>query len=413
MSLSAARLLTNKRVIQAVGLTGCAAMIAAFAVSALTPEPEVVATAPPPANVSELTELLGECRRTWHPDARERLAAKALERSAELESPLVWVLGQPDHACADEAIWLAAQLGLESTAPPLRAMTRAGAPARRALALQAAEAVLPWDPVDLEEFLVGGVEQTALAALGVLAQRNSQGDGTTDAGVLRALIELLEHPQPDVRQAAVAALPDTVPEEAADLLQGRAQIVSGPTAPTVLQALGQLASSQLNEVILVERLGDPDPATVIACLDALSRWGEPLQQGGAIVALAGSAATALDVRRAAFRCLERTQAFAPADFDDLLEGLPPALAIACARCLLAAGDLRGVSVLVRTVEQGPDALAQLAPPQRTQEVAAARRLLCQVTGLTPGSEVTAFREWATTAGSIPPVELPDPQPPAR
>lgn len=400
-------LLTNKRFIQAVGFAGCATLGAAFLVSALEPTPVRVVAAPPPANVDTLTTLLDEVRRTWLPEARVRLAQRCAEHAEEIESPLVWVLRQDAHPNLDEAIWLAGALGLESSFEPLLALTTRGLPARRALAVHAIEAARGCRDYELEEWLADGEVATQRAALDVLAARIANERPVVTEGVCDLVVDLLEHDSEDVRVAARAAIPSELPEESRDRLEGQAQITNGEDATAILSALGKAGTDgRLATTILGERAQDPDPEIAEAALEGLRALGRTgMDQVEIVSALACDRTRERRVRCAALRCLEATGTTEPARLGALIDNPEPELTVPLSRCLISIGDARGLGHLVDLIEQGPEAWPDGGG---LEAIARARRLLCQATGLSPTSEVPAFRSWLDANPEIAPLALPAP-----
>ncbi|MFQ5507133.1 MAG: hypothetical protein ACE5F1_20370, partial [Planctomycetota bacterium] len=74
----------------------------------------------------QLEETLQELRRTWNPASRARVVEASRKRIGKLELPLQWVLSRPNHPRLAEAMYLAAELGLQSTRKQIASLARAG-----------------------------------------------------------------------------------------------------------------------------------------------------------------------------------------------------------------------------------------------------------------------------------------------
>ncbi|HEU4420385.1 MAG TPA: hypothetical protein VFT55_15725, partial [Planctomycetota bacterium] len=211
---------------------------------------------------------------------------------------------------------------------------------------------------------------------------------------------------PEVRAAALEAIPPTPTEDFAAALASQLQWIPAADAGEASEAMLRCAHNKEVERILYERLAEVGPGCDRA-LSALARSGKPLDYPKAVLAIASDASRAVTTRARALYCLERTGTTVPEAVFASLWPEHPVLDYYAARLQLRAAQPAGVQLLVRIL----DSPIEDEPPQRlvTQARVGARQLLAHFTDTSPYDDPHVWKQWASS-NPVPVVQsLPDPR----
>lgn len=320
----------------------------------------------------QLTEILERLRATWDPRARQRILDEAPQQDGRFIGSLRRILGRWNHPLRVEAVEYAGAFGSEELRSDVANLAVRGRAELRAAAVRATERLGPWANEDLTGFLATGIVEVQVAVLEIVAERQD--------GPWRDTILMLASEDPAVAAAAVAAVPRQPPPKAAEALWRLIQ--AGPAEVTArgLMALAHTDRIREFELAVTDLMGRPEPGVQFAALECLSAKGALLARPEAVRDLAWDSSFELEVRAKAFHCLEETRSY---DVEALRTGafsLEPRLQYFAARCLIAAGDARGLI-----------ALTDLAETAEADVALACRRLLAGLTGSSPQATIAEFR----------------------
>lgn len=345
----------------------------------------------------ELRSVLEQLRSGVAQQAIERVVPKNLT-AERCERELPAVLTVPASPLFPPAVLLAGHFGITSLAPLLRvALPRPDAETNRLLVLTVQQ-LEPWSDDDLCELLESEAPGVVAAAVSVCSKR----PGQPPEKILAALCGNA----PEVRTAALEAIPPSPTDEFAAALASQLQWVPAADTGEALEALLRCAHNKEVEGILYERLAEVGPACDKA-LSALARSGQPLAYPKAVLAIASDASRSVTTRARALYCLERTGSAVPDSVFAALWPEHPVLDYYAARLQLRAGQPGGVQLLVRIL----DSPVEDEPPQRivTQARVGARQLLAHFTDTSPYDDPHVWKQWANSK-PVPVIEsLPEPR----
>lgn len=371
-----------------------AGSVAALAAIFLTSTTRVVGPSEPglqsPARI-EVEKLLRSYQRAWHPSDREQIVEAGRPEADRYAPVLRYILLRPWHELAGPAVEMAASWGVTEAVPELAGLTAKGPKELRPAALAAADRLQPWPMERLLEFAQDPETGVQVAAFEALFAR--------DDAPWREVMALLVDAAPAVRDAAVAVLPDELPEEAVAALEYQCERLEPERVVGLLQALGKGLENERTERLMMRLLGEFDPQIVSAALDALATKPSPLLDPESVWRIAEDSTRGDHLRTRAMRCLEQTGSFDPQKVREAY-GLPPLARYFAARCLLRAGDPAGVEALIGIVESAPslDGAPDDVPADAVAAAQASRRLLSWLTGVRPGAPTQEFQDWLNQAG---------------
>ena len=389
-----------------LGILGIAVLFCAVRVS-LRPEPSGLQSQAPgqPSILDELEEVLVDLRRTWQPRARERLLEDARQQISRWSPPLLWLLSQPKHPLLPEALDLVQELEIAECRFHVLMLVQEGPQSARPKALVVAHRLEPLLGHELTPFLEDRDPEMVVAALQCAA--------TASEVRLEAIIQLVVHPDVRVCEAALDVIPEQLAEEDLDHLLDLARTASGPSAVFTIRALGRAEIVDRSEAFLNGALSSWEPEIRTSALEALAGKDGPLSDPGPVWAMATDPALDLHDRARAFLCLEKTGSSSPDALRDELYGMHPFLKYFAARCLITAGDAKGMEILVDL-----DSNPWQFNGEETQEIeqirGSTRKLIFQLSGIRESAAVPAS-EWKSVlrgplATPLPPppvVDLPD------
>lgn len=319
----------------------------------------------------ELDAILAELRGAWDPRARARIV-DGIGAEEHLVGQLHRLLRMADHPMLPEAVQLAGAFGAEELGDAVIALVEHRNAGVRAEAVRAGEVFAPWQPEELESFMED-VIPVCVAALEVSA-------GSDDAP-WDAVCSLLLSDVEEIRHAAENAISGTPPTDAVDQLWSMVKLGTTDEEMAALRALGRTTLVETFEDELTDLLWRSGDEAVLLALDVLATKAGELRQPGQLWALALDVSAATVVRARALHCLEKTRSFDADTVADAMFGFDPELQYHAARCLLVAGRPDGVRVLLDLIDSDePDT------------VIATRRLLANLTGLSPGAQADDFAE---------------------
>lgn len=340
--------------------------------------------AQPPPHLDALLAVLDERQRRLLPRDRERFDAALLDRTATLQPALLWLLADPSHPRFEAAADLAACLHIADAAPLLAEVDARQRPSVRRAALQALDRLQPLGEADLLAALADELPLVQCTALTILQARPAR-----SLLLQKSVVQLLTHPAEAVRRAAFAALPARPPTELeADLRALAGDAVAGPLAT---QALLRFATEPDSAQAVGAQLLAAEPAAQLLLLQQLAARPYDAVLTEPLWRLALGAGDEI-VRAAALHCLEPT-----ADCSRLPHTLldwPPALRFAAARLLLAAGEHRGLLLLL-----------DLSGDSDLRAAGQSRLLLSRLSGLPPHSTADEFAAWARRQQAAPPLDV--------
>lgn len=327
--------------------------------------------------------------------------ARAVPKSLTVERcerELPAVLADPASPLFRPAVLLAGHFGIKSLAEQLQeALPTPDAETNRLLVLTVQD-LRPWSDDELCELLESDAPGVVAAAVSVCSKR----PGQPPEKILAALCGNA----PEVRQAALEAIPPSPTDDFAAALASQLQWLPAAESGEALEALLRCNRNKDIERLLYERLAEGGESCDKA-LSALARSGKPLALPNAVLAIVTDASRSVSTRSRALYCLERTGTAVPAAMLTSLWPEHPVLDYYAARLLLREGEPAGVQLLIRTL----DSSIEDEPPQRivTQARVGARQLLAYMTDTSPYGDPAIWREWARS-NPAPKVEsLPPPR----
>jgi hypothetical protein len=349
---------------------------------------DAVAPGAAPDRDAPLVDALQAVHDAVDPDLSARLVP-----SAGLAPRLAGLLAQGTSPLMGEAICLAGTLDDAELLAPLRQLAEHGPSHLRPAAFLAADHFVPWSDAELVDHLGSPVAEVVLAAIRIAAARPVR--------PVAQLLSLLEHEDPAVREAALAALPVPLSDRLVDGGLARARELANPS-PQLLLALGRGTSRFDVEAHLLTLLDSPDSRLRMAALDALANKRGVLIEPERIVAFVRDAGRPVIERAAAIWCCERTGTLDR--LEEMLDAGPgdALLDYALGRCHLCTLDVRAFARLLRVLEaessQAPEAVLRKAQ----QDV---RDLLGRQSGEDADVPIARLRDWVAEAPQIVPQPL--------
>jgi HEAT repeat protein len=316
----------------------------------------------------------------WSPDDRNRLVAAAQAERDLLAPQIQRALGRPtDGRILQQALVLAAALEVVEVRREVGIIAQSGSVEARTLAISTAEQLSPWSPEELTVFLGDVAPEVQVAALELAGKRE-------DVPV-REIVALLRSPFPQVRDAAVAAMPRHPDRTALEELCLLTRDEDAAVAATALAALGRTEASDGGEAAFLAALARDDAAVRSAALDALARRGTPIGYAQVVHRIAADHGLDAELRARALYCLERTDG---CDLRALRRDLPtfePLLRYFAARCLIRAEQREGIAILIDLLERADSGPSEVS--------LASRRILTWLSRQTPGAELQDLSAWAS------------------
>jgi hypothetical protein len=341
------------------------------------------------ATDSRLADALHSVRQAAEPDLGARLVLPA----AGMNQELAGLLARGDSPMLGEAICLAGSLRDPRLLAPLRHLADHGPTHLRAAALLAADRVEPWPEAELVSRLAAPVPELVVAAVHLASQRA--------VPPVAQMLSLLEHRDPAVRDAALAALPMPLSDRMVDSELARARELPVPP-PQLMAALARGTNRPDVEEFLITFLDARDADTRLAALDALGDKRGVLMEGERVADLVCDAGRPVAERAMAVWCCERTATLGRLDTMLGGQGDDAVLDYSLGRCLLCALDPRAFPTLVHTL----DAEASQVPKDVFHAAQHdARDLLGHQAGAAEELSERDLREWATGAQQVIPMPL--------
>ncbi len=336
----------------------------------------------PAAN--ELHALLYDLKRSWHPRDRASSLARAKVRFPALETTLLRMLEHPQDRLIPQAIQLAAEARVQRSRS--RLLELAKIQEYRAEAIKAAAALKPFPIEAVRNFLEEANPEVLVAALGLTKKLEA---GSLAAQVLR----LLGHEKEAVRQAASAAVPKSIPEsERAELLR-LAEYGDSRVRCAAIKALGRSGIDEKVEDTLVKLLAERDKPIRLATIRALSTKTEPLSSVDKLYALIDDSESDFELGVACYALIEKTHSASIETLVDRLAVAHPIYQYSLARCLIQAGEKRGVEALIELIAQGQDAFYGV-PERWSKEVLSMSRTLVELmSGIPYYTGLEAWERW--------------------
>lgn len=367
-----------------------------------SPAPVAAAPGPLPEQFVAAQQLLLELRRAWNPNARARLLAHAAARAEEFAAGILWVLQRPDHDLIEPAVQVAGAWRLPGCLQALRQLAPSVAPQLRPQVVRAADAIEPWADPELAELLADTDSEVVHATLAAATAR-------AEVPWL-LLFELLDHADPTVRDALVAAVPPDLPERFRAELRRHAESFDPVARATAARALHRTAGDGDALSRLLAALDHPDAAVRQSALRALAEQPGPLADPARIWAIVGDTAAALGERALALTCVERTRSFAAIATRDLEHVADPVLRYFAARCLISCGDGKGARMLIELLDLDDDAVQGVDADLAAELRRGPRAILGQLSGKGPFADAGVYEDWcAWNAGKLHPQRLPPAQ----
>ena len=333
----------------------------------------------------ELEEVLLKLRQTWQPRARERLLADAQLQIPRLSSPLLWLLSQSRHPFLPEALDLARELEIAECRFPALMLAHEGPQRLRPKALVVTHWLEPLLAHELMPFLEDRDPEMVVAALQCAA--------TASEFPLEDVIQLVVHPDVRVCEAALDAIPEQFADEDLDHLLDLANTAVGPSVVFTIRALGRAEIVDRSEAFLNEMLSSWEPEVRTSALEALAGKHEPLSDPGPVWAMVNDSTLDLHERARALLCLEKTGSSSPETLRAELDGLHPFLKYFAARCLITAGDTKGMEVLVE-LDSNPWHFDGVNIRDIEEIRGSTRKIIFQLSGIRTAADVASW-EWSS------------------
>ncbi len=358
---------------------------ARLALSPATPTPErprlawqpASSTARPatPSNLdaarSDLFDLLTLWRHAGSRRAQEAILDRIRELGAEGRMAMLTLLSDSAHPLLLDTLQVAQRLDLTAALPLVARMTEAGDASLRAAAGACAR--------DLERShrrkstLAGTIKGTGDHA-GLGQDADFLHHVTSDAELLAICQSIRREANETLRITAIKALaPHTDRPLAADMLADLLDDASGAVRTTALRAFADHPQE------------DPTSATAAGTRHALLR-------------VANDHHRPLLERAGALQALERGAAIPTAQLFVLSSRLEPALRVLCARCLVVAGDRRGLRIAIDILGNGASPSSSVARE--------AHRVLVAAAGTDLGPTGAHWVAWEADLTSLRALELP-------
>lgn len=347
----------------------------------------------PPERAAMLA-LLSDLKVAWDPAQRARVIERARDYGDNLALAYHWVLAQPSHRYIEQAIDLAGELKVQAARDDLMQLGRHRS--LRARAVLAADNIVPLSEKELLELFDETDKQLLLAAVEIASRR--------DAPPIAPLLQLLQHGQPELRSAALHALPREVPAEFAPELRGIANDLDAEIAAYGLHALSHTPFDEVTEELLADATLRPEARVVAAAVEALGQKAQPLaaatsQQLWSLIDDPGRERLAV---AGAFLAMERTRSIDVDYVRQRLPGLDPICRYFAARLLLRAGASDGVARLFELLQDCTD---ENSKPLRF----AILTLLGGIARMHASSSEDELRSWFAVHPVTGPLALPEPQ----
>lgn len=331
----------------------------------------------------ELQETLRELAGAWNPRKKRRVVARARSRVATISKPLLQLLERPRHPKLGAAMFLAAELKLETAKQRLVGLMQSAPRALRAEAALAAARIEPWSAEELEGLLTSS--DIGLRFAGLLCWKHKP-----DPAQFSTVLEILEGRDQELSRAAVEALPEKLLPEQKKLMRERLVEQSGFARAMLLRALGRGGLERDDEALLVQALWDENDTLRRAALVSLTRKGSALHEPRAVLELIQNEASQEETALALY-CLERTKSFSAIDIRNRVAMIEGALArYFAARCLVSRGQRQALPMLLSVLQAEGSDVPQGCDLEAVS--ALARTLLSRLSGK-PLS--TALSEWST------------------
>lgn len=342
-----------------------------------------------------LQDRLTELAAAWNPRKKRRSVEEARARLDLLRAPLLRLLDKPRHPRLSAAMYLASELALPEARPVLVGLTRTAARALRAEAVMAAAAIEALSVDEVRDLLARDDVGVRIATLHCLARSPSE-------ELFHDIVALLADPDPDLRTAAVEALPRKVSaKHHAEALE-RARASAGTDKACYVRALGRIGLDEASERFVTERLWDEAEEVRVAALLALSEATTKLLEARPVLELVSGDVAEREAALALY-CLERTKSCTAIDVRNRLGFLSSPLAkFFAARFLIRAGDKEGASTLVQVLE---GSAASERSPQSQALDAATRKLLNLLYGQPLNWSAEQWRDYLMAAPAFSAREL--------
>lgn len=336
----------------------------------------------------ELNKTLMKLTAAWNPNKKRRVIDAAKGRAAALVEPLQQMLERPRHPKLATAMYLCAELQLGETRPLIQKLIETAPRSLRADAVMAASRIASWNADDLRGLFANADLGVRIAALWCW-QKNPVSE------LLPDVLALLEDRDPDIRRAALEALPPNASEEQRQRLYERVRAATGAQRVAQLHALGRIGLSSETEAYLTQCLWDDSEAVRMAALSALRYKAAPLAEPRPVVEVVSGDVKPREASHALY-CLERTMSYEAADIRNRLSFVEaPLTKFFAARCLLARGDKKGAELLVDVLAACADGGVDEATLTLTT---ATRAILSRLTGRAKTTEVS---EWRAAVDAMP------------
>lgn len=328
---------------------------------------------------------------------RKKLLDEAKPHREEFRGELPNVLGNPSHPYIVAAIELTQALHLDTLVQRISHLASAGGPQARAAAIVAVSELDEWWPTDIARFLREYDDApTLIAALRVAATMKDR--------PFEPILALLGHGSADVRIAAAYAMPKLGPGRKLDQVIRRTGSNDVMTAIAATHALSRVGISVPVENRLYDLIEHSDWRVVQAALMSLESKRAPLNQPFRIIQLLrepGSGGTVAQV--AALIALEHTKTIPERELAALLPELHPVAKLMAARCLVTAGNSRGVNTLIELLRTKATDLVD--DEARDCAIEGALAVLRELSGQDYGRDQDAWRKWARLGDHLRKVSL--------
>jgi HEAT repeat protein len=207
-------------------------------------------------------------------------------------------------------------------------------------ALVAQDCIEPLPQEELDEALIGRDKAMQLAVLQVAQHR--------DPPLLPTMLELLRQGDKDVRAAAMAALPQRLPEDLVPQLRGIATEGATDVAIAGLSALGRVPMTDEVELFLAEQGARSELPVARAALAALANRGVRLAADTShqLWQLVGDPNCDRGIMARAFLCLEQTKSSTAGEALAQAASLDEFGRYFAARIAISAGDQGGIEMML-------------------------------------------------------------------
>ncbi len=314
--------------------------------------------------------------------ARDRLVAEVRKSLPRLLPAIDQRLADDEAPLLVDLIEICGRLPLRDGTARLERLADAKRPTVRASALRALDRIRGLSFAELEHNLRDSSTEVLLATLEICRT----------SAVVPALrvVELLGATEPELREAAVRAIPDTIEEEDARALLLELATEGGSyTRDLAIQALGRVDDFPGREACLLACASDRSWALRLRALQSLANLGKPISRVRWLESRIREDAVPLKERVAALSAIEGTRSGRRSWLRESIAELHPVLQLHAARILVGMGDQAGLDALIRLL--GTSAGTGLRDDDALYARVASRMILAEILEEDLGKDAVRWR----------------------